>query len=251
MQRNDNLAGRKQRIGRSMWHCSMTANARHNHFEGRACGHQRAGSGTDMADRQARPVVNSEDRLARESVEQTILNHRTPPSQPLFGRLKDEVHDPIEVALQRQVASSAQKHARVSIMTTGVHHSSVLRAMLESVRLLNGERIHVGSKADCTRAPTPAKRSHHARLSDAASHLDTPLGQALCDKLRRAVDVITQLGPSMQVPAKGTNHVGGGDDFGNQLHGFTWAFSVSGALHVRTDGRTVTAFHGSLGLGSS
>ena len=91
------------------------------------------GSRGDVAERHARLVVDREDRVAGEFLEQAVLDHRPAAAAALLGRLEDEVHGAVEVALLAQDLGGAQQHRRVAVMAAGMHAAVVLRAMLEIV----------------------------------------------------------------------------------------------------------------------
>ena len=60
------------------------------------------GADGELADIELGPVVHAEDLLARELLEQPVLDHRLGAAAALLGRLEDEVHGAVEVARRRR-----------------------------------------------------------------------------------------------------------------------------------------------------
>ena len=93
---------------------------------------QRAGLGDDVAERHAGLVVDGEDRVAGEFLEQPVLDHLARAAAAFLGRLEDEVHGALEVALLAQHLGGAQQHRGVAVMAAGMHAAGILRAVLRN-----------------------------------------------------------------------------------------------------------------------
>ncbi len=84
-------------------------------------------------------------------------------------------------------------------MAAGMHAAVVLRAVAESVGLLQGEGIHIGAQADAALAAAVANHADQAGGAKAAMDLDAPGSEVLRHhvgspflleaKLRMGVDV--------------------------------------------------------------
>jgi hypothetical protein len=99
-----------------------------------------------LPDGKPRAVVHAKDRIARKAVEEPVLDHRFTAAKPLFGRLEDEVHRPVEIARFREVAGGPEEHRRVPVMAASMHSAVVTRAVREIGRLLDRQRIHIRSQ---------------------------------------------------------------------------------------------------------
>ena len=67
-----------------------------------------------------------------------------PAAAALFCRLKSKDNGTVKLPLLRKVSGSAQKHGHVTIMTAGVHHPVIDRAVHRLSNLLYGKGVHVG-----------------------------------------------------------------------------------------------------------
>ena len=98
LQRRRDVAGDQHRVDAGLGPGAVRALAGDRDVEERAARHHRAGADLEFADRQPGPVVHAEDRVAREFVEQPVLDHRLGAAEPFLGRLEDEVHGAVEIA---------------------------------------------------------------------------------------------------------------------------------------------------------
>jgi hypothetical protein len=68
----------------------------------------------------------------------------------------------------------AQEHRRMAIVPAGVHAALVARAVLEAVRLVDRQAIHVGAQRHAFAAVFfPADYANHAGLCKAGMRLDS------------------------------------------------------------------------------
>src|SRR3984893_3954736 len=96
--------------------------------------HHRTVVDRKMSARETRPVVQTEHRVAREALEESVFDHHPATGRrPLFRWLKNHIDRaaPIGVAAQRD--SGAEQHRRMAVMAARMHLALVLRPMLEAV----------------------------------------------------------------------------------------------------------------------
>jgi len=154
--------------------------------------------------------VHAIDHIARKALKQALVDHLLGAGTALFGRLKDEVHDAIEPAMQGQPARAGEQHGRVAIVAAGMHAPLVLRGMIKGVVLLQGQGIHIGPQTDGARAAATPEGAHHAGATDAGGDLKAPGLEFFGHDGRSAVLFVAQLRVSMQITADGL-------DFGLQV----------------------------------
>ncbi len=168
-------------------------------------GQQRAGLADDHAERDAGLVVDREHRVAGKLLEQPVLDHRLGAAAALFGRLEDEVHGALEVALLRQHLGRAQQHRGVAVMAAGMHAARVGRAVLEVVGLVHRQAVHVGAKPDRLHRVALAQGADQAGLAQAARHFETPFLQLRGHDVGGSVLLVGELGMGMDIAADGGN----------------------------------------------
>ncbi len=112
------LARREQHVGRAVRLRGMAAAAAQHDVEAVGRGHDRTRPRLRVAQRQVGPVVQRVDGVAREALEQALLDHHARAAAALFGGLEDEVHRAIEaprareLAALRRAASRCGRHGR-------------------------------------------------------------------------------------------------------------------------------------------
>ena len=87
--------------------------------------------------------MNAKDGFHREPVEQSILDHLASTAATFFGRLEDQVHRTVEIAMSGQVLGGRKQHGRMPVMTTRVHRPAVHAGVIESVALRDWQPVHV------------------------------------------------------------------------------------------------------------
>ena len=100
-------------------------------------GEQRPRSRCDLADRNARLVMQGKHRIAWKFGEQPLLYHDPAAAPALFGWLKDQMNRAFEAPGCREIFGGAQQHCCVPVMPAGVHLPVVGRAMVEVVQLVD------------------------------------------------------------------------------------------------------------------
>jgi len=111
---------------------AVAAGAREGHVEGPTAGHDRPGARGDHAHRQPRGGVQRVDGVAREALEQAVLEHRGRPAQALLRGLEDDVHRAPEVAVGGQPASRPEQHRGVAVVAASMHHAGCTRRVGEA-----------------------------------------------------------------------------------------------------------------------
>jgi hypothetical protein len=122
------------------------------------------------------------------------------------------MHRPFEVARLGQVLGSAQQHGGVPVMAAAMHAPLVLRAVLEGVEFVHGQRVHVGAEADGARAVADTDGADHAGPGDAGMDLAAEFLQLAGDDVAGAVFLETKLRMGMDIaPPLGHFGMGGGN----------------------------------------
>ena len=180
--------------------------------------HERAAPRQEHARCRARMVVHAEHRVAREALEQAIVDHllRAAVDAMLFRRLEIQVHG-AGVAGLREVLRGAEQHRRVAVVAARMHLAVRAARVGQPVASMIGSARHVGANADAARAVAHAQRADHARLADPARHLPAPLFELLGDERGRVVLLVRGSGVVMDVVTDLAQPAGGGQqilDFG-------------------------------------
>jgi hypothetical protein len=165
-------------------------------------GHHGAGAHRDLPGRQAGPVVHGIDRIAGESLEQSVVDHGLRATEALFTGLEDQVGHAVELPRGREVACRAQQHGGVPVVAAGVHHAVALRAPGHRVFFLDGQRVHVGAQADAPpKGVAPAAHHRHQTGAPQATvHLiDPAAGQFARHQFGGDMLLEAQFGVAMQL----------------------------------------------------
>lgn len=114
------------------------------HFENEAIdvGVERAAAGGKFAHRQAGLIVHTKDR--RHVLQRPGADQGFRAAKIFLRRLKQDPYPPREFRfplLQQQ--RRPQHHAGVNIMAAGMHHPFILRAVRQTGRLLDGQRVDI------------------------------------------------------------------------------------------------------------
>jgi hypothetical protein len=107
-----------------------------------------------------------------------------------------------KIARSRQMARSAEQQGRVPIMAAGMHLSRNRRLVGPLGLLGHGQRIHVGSQANSSRAVADLQRPHDTGLSQAAMDANAGLFQQVDYDPARPLFLEPQLRMGMKVLAK-------------------------------------------------
>ena len=90
------------------------------------------------------------DLIAREFLEQPILEHGARAAKPLLRGLEDQDRLPIEIPCLGEVARGAKKDRGVAVMAAAMKAVGNGRAPGQIGVFLHRQGIHVGTKADAT-----------------------------------------------------------------------------------------------------
>ena len=121
LQRADQLAADHDRVDRAIRHRRMAAFAvdRDGELGGRR--HDRSGPRRELADRQARNVVQAEHFFDAEALHHAVLDHLVAAAAAFFGRLEDDRDRAGEIACLGEILRRAEQHGGVAVMAAGVH----------------------------------------------------------------------------------------------------------------------------------
>jgi hypothetical protein len=118
--------------------------------------------------------VRAEHGLHREALEQPVAHHLAGAAAAFFGRLEDEVHGAIEVAVLRQVLGGSEQHRRVAVVAAGVHLPGLRALVREGVELGDRQGVHVGAQSDRARARAVPDAGDDAGPAEASLDRDAP-----------------------------------------------------------------------------
>ena len=185
-------------------HARLGAGAVRSHpfdvdVEERPAGHHRSRADRKLADRELRPIVDAEDRVARELLEQPVLDHRLGAAEPLFGRLEDEEHLPLEAAGLGEITRRAEKHRGMPIVPARVHPPIVPRLVFDPRRLLDRQRVHVRPEPHRTGRVADPERSDHPGAPDTPVDLEPELLEPLRHQVGGPVLLEAKLGMGVDV----------------------------------------------------
>ena len=151
----------------------------------------------------------------------SLIISRAPPP-PFFGRLEDEVHRAVEVAVLGEVLRSGEQHGGVAVVAAGVHLARVLAGVGKGVVLLHGQGIDVGAQADgpaALAAIAAVHDAHHPGGAQPPVNGNAPFGELVRHHVGGAHLFEAQLGVGMDVPAHGGDAGGLRQDGIDQFHG--------------------------------
>ena len=157
----------------------MAALAGYNHFKFIAGGHHWPWRHAKGAERHARPVMHPIYGIHRTLGEQAVFHHLSGAAAAFFGRLKNQVHGAVEIALLRQILRGPEQHRHVAVMAASVHLAVMRGAVREGIRFLHRQCIHVGAQSDRTRAGSRLDGPDDAGLSQSAVDRDAPFRELL------------------------------------------------------------------------
>ena len=228
---NDGLQGQHDlrrcddRIDTGFRTSTMRALAGDVDVEERTTSHHGTGTDRELAHRQRRAVVHSEDAIARELLEQAIVDHGLGATNPLLGRLEDEIDLTVEVARGGQILGGAQQDGGVAIVTACVHLAIVDRSVGERIRLDDGQRVHVCAQAHRTRGVANAKRPDHPGLADTGVNVEAELTQFAGNKICRAVFLESEFRMRVDVAAQGRQLAVHGGNVFDDVHVAAFPFA--------------------------
>ena len=142
LQHRHQLAGQQDRILSFMWAGGMRPLPGHFEDEAVDVGVERAAAGGKFAHRQAGLIVHTKDR--RHVLQRPGADQGFRAAKIFLRRLKQDPHPPREFRfplLQQQ--RRPQHHAGVNIVAAGMHYPLILRAVRQTGRLLDGQRVDV------------------------------------------------------------------------------------------------------------
>ncbi len=175
----------------------------------------------ELTDLHAGPVVHAEDGLHRELLEQAVADHLARAAAAFFGRLEDEVHGAIEVAVPGQVPGGGEQHRSVAVVAACVHLARVAARVREAVVLGDRQRVDVRAQADGPVGRAVPDDAHDAGLAEAPLDGYAPVGQGLGDDVGGADLFEAEFGVGVDVAPQGGNAGAVGQDGFDELHRLT------------------------------
>ena len=172
-------------------------------------GHRRSRKYRDLAEIEVRRVMQAVNLVAREFVEQPVLDHGARAAKAFLGGLEDEVHGAIEIAGFGEIARGAEQRGGVAVMAAAVKAAGNGRTPRQIGVLVHRQRVHVGAQPDPLAAGALAlEHADHAGDAEPAMHLDAPLRELFRDDARGAHLLEADLGVRVQIPADRGEFVG-------------------------------------------
>ena len=128
---------------------AVPADPLERHIEGVGRRHHRVRVPAHGAGAKLRPVVKADDGVGNGIRERTCLEHRGRAGQRFLGGLEDEHHAAGDVvAHPGQHGSDAEDDCRMGVVPAGVHLARNLRRKRQAGRLVDRQRVHVGTDRD-------------------------------------------------------------------------------------------------------
>src|SRR5690554_1871177 len=103
----------------------MTALACQGQTENIECSHHRTRMNGSRAHGQAWPVMHAVNRLHGKTLEQSVFDHYPCATFVFFCRLENKINSSCKIRIGCQSLCCTQQHRRMTIMTTGMHTSSM------------------------------------------------------------------------------------------------------------------------------
>jgi len=94
-----------------------------------------------------------------------------------------------------------QQHGHMAVVTTGVHFSGVLAAVIKLVELLDGQGIHVGAQTNGSLAGAAFEHADHTGLTQATVDLNAPFGELGSYHIGSALLLKTKFGMRVDIAA--------------------------------------------------
>ena len=202
-----------------MRHRRVRAAAGRDDLEDVVGAHQRACAERDLPGRQLRPVVHAVDGLHREAVEQSFLHHHAAAAFVFLGGLEDEIRGAVEAAALRHRFRCAEQHRRVAVVAARVHLARHLRLVRDAGRLVDVQRIEVGTQPDGVTGASLPQDTDDAGAGDARVHVESERTELVGHV--RSGRLLLERGLRMRVEVMApAAHFGvEGGDFGDEVQG--------------------------------
>ncbi|OIQ78272.1 hypothetical protein GALL_400220 [mine drainage metagenome] len=203
LKRLHQLAGHRYRVQRIVRHGSVTAFAVKGDFEVVARCHHGTGTGGEMTDSRARPVVQAKHRLHRELLKQPVLDHLAGTATAFFCWLENQVDRAVKVFVRGQVLGGCQQHGGVPVVAAGVHFAGLRAGVSEAVGFVHRQGVHIGAQTYGPVGRAVFDDADHTGGTQPALHRDTPRREFLRHDIGRALFFKAQLGVGVNVATQG------------------------------------------------
>jgi hypothetical protein len=166
-------------------------------------GHKRARIYADRSYREVVPDMESDGGSNFRVVKDAVVNHSNRAVASLFGGLKGELYIAGQrVALGHQLFCDRKPYRYMRVVTAGVHHSVVLRAIIGVALFLHGQRVHVCPVEQGAGGRVAfAEQPDYACAANARLYIVTVLSEPLGNRARGNLLVIAKLGVAVKTAA--------------------------------------------------
>jgi hypothetical protein len=117
--------------------CAVPSSAANTHGGAVDGGHRRACYEAKMPFGNARPTMQTKDRIGWEAAEQSVLQQSPRPSANLLGGLEDQMQRASKLTRLSQASRRSEQDCGMSIMPAGVHDIRFFAPIFEARRLVN------------------------------------------------------------------------------------------------------------------
>jgi hypothetical protein len=126
--------------------------------------------------------VHPVDGAHRKALEEPFLDHHPAAALVLLGRLKDEIHGAVEIALLRERGGRAEQHRRVAVVAARVHLALDFRRVRDAGLLVDVQRIEVGAQADRAASAPAFQHADDAGAGESRVHFEPERAQLVGDE---------------------------------------------------------------------
>ena len=111
-------------------------------------GHDRSRPDRELPERQPWEIVHAVDLVDGEAIHQAVLHHRKTACPALLRRLEDHDGGAGEITGLGEILRGTEQHRGVAVVPAGMHLAGDGRFVGKVVRLLDRQRVHVGTQPD-------------------------------------------------------------------------------------------------------
>ena len=233
LQRVDRVRGEQHRVFSLVRHRRMRALARRDDLEDVERAHQRPRAHAERARGHSGPVVHPVNGLHREPLEQALLDHHATAALVLLGRLEDEIRGAVEPFALRERARRGEQHRRVTVVAARVHLARHSRSVRHAGRLVDVQRVEIGTQANRRGRPSVAQHADHAGAGKPGVHIEAERAQLIGNEgaRRRLLEGGLRMRVQAVTPVAHLGVLRG--DFGNDVHGGGSAASGRSSYRIR------------------
>ena len=169
-------------------------------------GVQGAGAGFHHAHGMGGHHMQAVDAIHMRILHRPCLYHGFGAAVGFLGRLEEQLHLAVEPVLHAiEHPGRAQQDGGMRVMPAGMHHALMLGAEGTAIRLLKGQRVHIGAKADGIAGQRALNQPDDPRALGGIGNTD--LIQRIHDGLLCLKFSKAPLGNPVELPAHGNDPV--------------------------------------------